>query len=310
MFIFIIHMKKWLVLIPIIILLFVAGTYILIPSTLDISKVELVKCNVNAASRIINEDSNWNKWWSPGGESGYCYKISRKLYQQVEVPFISSRLIAVSTLNFLSLNGKDSVVFRWDCSFKASLNPIKRIQQYREALSISRAMNAVISNLRIFLEDKKNVYGINMREIMGKDTALMASKMVTGFYPGTNDVYKLIKDIRNYIKSQGAVETGYPMLNIKKTGDYQFECMVAIPINRGLKGNSKFFPKHFVPLKILVADVKGGSYSVNGAMNQMQLYIADYQRTVMAIPFQSLITERDQVSDTSDWQTRIVQPIF
>jgi hypothetical protein len=45
-------------------------------------------------------------------------------------------------------------------------------------------------------------------------------------------------------------------------------------------------------------------------MGQMKNYISDYQRTVMAIPFQSLVTDRRKEADTTKWLTKLYFPIF
>jgi hypothetical protein len=303
-------MKKWLTVACVIFIILIAGIYIFIPSILVVSKTELIQCNVNAAFRSIGEEANWQKWWRAGEESGYSHRISEKFYHEVEIPLEKGGLRIISRVNVLPLNNMDSVLLHWRGSFKTSLNPVKRIQQYRQAVIIAHTMTGVLSNLRNFLEKKENIYGIDPRDTMSKDSTLVAAKLVTTSYPGTTELYHLIKTIRDYIASQGANEIDYPMLNIKKIRDDQFEIMVAIPTDRNLKGNDKLFPRHFVPLKILVADVKGGPCTVDRALDQMQQYVEDYQRTVMAIPFQLLVTERNQEADTSRWVTRLAQPIF
>ena len=49
------------------------------------------------------------------------------------------------------------------------------------------------------------------------------------------------------------------MLNVKKLNESEFKTTVAIPINKVLPGNGKIFFRRFVPWKVLVAEVRGGS---------------------------------------------------
>ena len=85
--------------------------------------------------------------------------------------------------------------------------------------------------------------------------------------------------------------------------------MVAIPTNKQLKGNGKIFFSRFVPWKVLTAEVHGGSGNVEEALHQMKVYMGDYQKTAMAIPFQSLVTDRSKETDTLKWITNIYVPV-
>jgi len=80
-------------------------------------------------------------------------------------------------------------------------------------------------------------------------------------------------------------------------------------VNKELAGNGKIFFSRFVPWKVLTAEVRGGIWTVKEAMHQMDIYIADYQKTAMAIPFQSLVTNRMEEPDTLKWITGIYTPV-
>jgi hypothetical protein len=61
---------------------------------------------------------------------------------------------------------------------------------------------------------------------------------------------------------------------------------------------------------IFVCEVKGGPYSIDKATRQVQYYMSDHQRAAPAIPFQSLITDRRNETDTSKWITKIYYPVI
>ena len=170
-------------------------------------------------------------------------------------------------------------------------------------------MSDILSHLQIFLAKSENIYGIYIHEIISKDSTLIAARVTTTGYPTTPDIYNLIANLRTYIQAEGAKENNFPMLNVKQINDTTFESMVAIPVNKYLKGNDKIFNKRFVPWKVLTAEVKGGTYTVNHALEQMAIYRNDYQIKAMAIPFASLVTDRIKQPDTLQWITKIYTPV-
>jgi len=56
--------------------------------------------------------------------------------------------------------------------------------------------------------------------------------------------------------------------------------------------------------------VRGGQGTVENALEQMQLYFDDYDKTSMAITFQYLVTDRIKESDTTKWITEIYAPVL
>ena len=85
--------------------------------------------------------------------------------------------------------------------------------------------------------------------------------------------------------------------------------MIAIATDKAVDGNGVFEQKRFIPWKIVVGQTKGGAWSAELAMKQLKQYLTDYQRVTMALPFQLLVTERDQEPDSTRWVTQVVQPV-
>jgi hypothetical protein len=295
-------------------------TYIFIPGKLIISKIEYVNCNANGAFRILSDQSAWEKWWLNKDSlkntlvenhffyNGYKYHLTNKFYNSVEVSIKDKNTSVMSRINIIRIN-PDSVILEWKCTLFASINPVARILNYRKAESIKSNMTFIFYKLRLFLENKKNIYGVNFHVSMSKDSTMVAIKRMQISYPSTSDIYNLIGSLKNYIRNEGAKENNFPMLNVRKLNDGKFETMVAIPVNKQLAGNGKIFFSRFVPWKVLGGEVKGGTYAINEALHQMEIYIADYQKTAMAIPFQSLVTNRTEEPDTLKWITRIYTPV-
>jgi len=86
--------------------------------------------------------------------------------------------------------------------------------------------------------------------------------------------------------------------------------MVAIPTKSDLQSEGKFQLKKMVLGNILMAEVKGGVHIVMKGENELTNYMDDYKKLSPAIPFQSLITDRQLETDSSKWVTRLYYPIF
>jgi hypothetical protein len=121
-------------------------------------------------------------------------------------------------------------------------------------------------------------------------------------------VYNLVGLLRKYIAVQEADVTGNPIMNVTQQDINEYELMVALPTNKELPGGGGIFFRRMVPGNFISTEVKGGNYTVNNAFNQVQLYMEEYKKTHLAIPFQALITDRIAEPDTSRWITRIYCP--
>ena len=217
-----------------------------------------------------------------------------------------------SRLSIIPLGSLDSIYLRWECSVPAGMNPVRRVRQYLAAREIGRNMSELLGRLSAFLGKEENVYGVEIREGSTTDSSLVATKSVFPGYPSTDDIYGLLHKVRDYLEQGGAKQTGYPMMNVTplNTKKDSFRVMVAIPVDKRLPGKGDIYFMRLIPGRYLIGDVKGGKYAVDRALNGFREYILDHQRTVMAIPFESLITDRSRETDSSRWETRIYYPIF
>jgi len=163
--------------------------------------------------------------------------------------------------------------------------------------------------MKLFLEKPENVYGMHIDQILVKDTILVTSKFSSGQYPSTSKIYGFINGIKKYISANNAKETNYPMLHVWRDSGV-FHTTVAIPVDRRIPESTVYLIKRMVPGRILVSEVKGGSYTTGEALRQLGLFISDYHLASPAIPFESLVTNRMEEPDTSKWVTKIYYPVF
>jgi hypothetical protein len=313
------QMKYWgLILIAVALLCCV---YIFIPQQLILSKVIIGNCNINTANRCFSDTSKWAKWFPKDNDSSdksyaagtgfiynrFSYKITALLYNDVQVQMQYGDSLASSDFRIASLN-KDSILIGWQCTIRTSNNPFRKVMQYQQAKHLKKNIDDILAAYKSYIEVTKNIYGADFHQTMSKDSTLVTMNSFTTNYPTTGQIYQLIDSLKSYVASEGAKEINYPMLNVSKS-DKQFKTMVAISVDRELRGTSRIVIKRFVPWKMLEGQITGGVYSVDKAFEQLYKYRDDHLNSIMAIPFQSLITDRRKEPDTAKWITKICAPI-
>jgi effector-binding domain-containing protein len=314
-------MKKWLFGLLVILVLLVISAYIFIPTQIKISGNTLTGCDNKNISLFLHDQQKWALWWPQQPENkieadssfnykDYHYRLTKPLSHGGEMQLIKKGTKFKISVSLFPINN-DTTAIAWQTGFTASNNPIKRITQYFEALSMKKNIKMVIGSLGQYVNHTKNVYGIDVIKEKVKIDFFVSTKKSFPHYPTTSEVYEMIDNIRNYIASQGAKEKDYPMLNIMSLDTIQYEAHVAIPVDKKLPDNNEFSLK-WMPRggNILVTEIKGGIKTVDQSMKQFTQYVTDHQLTVMAIPFQSLITDRRKEPDTSRWITRLYYPVM
>jgi len=305
-------MRKWILGIAAILVLTIGSIFIFIPRDLTVSVATPMNCNASGAFRFLKEGGNWVKWWpAEAGKMSYKgrhYRISNVLYRSMEV-IISDNAADIGSKILVIPAAIDSTVIIWECRLSGSLNPVSRLSRYFEARVIRRDLSELLSGLRSYLGKNEHIYGMNIRETSTSDTLLVSTRVLYPAIPGTGDFYNQLGKIREYIAANGARETGYPMVNISRSANGQYQCMAAIPTEKALPGNGNITFTRMVPGRFLAAEVHGGERAVDNGLQQLQEFVTDYQRTVMAIPFQSLITDRSRQPDSTQWVTRLYYPV-
>jgi len=314
-------MKKILFAILITVLLIIAGIYIFIPKKLKVSSAISYTANAEAIFRFLAADSNWKKWW-PGEisndnnakkiftYSGYDFHINKILYQAYEL-ILSGKQENDTALMKIILLSKDSTRIEFTTEINAGTNPFKRITGYFKARSITKIFDTIIDSLVSYTKDVKNIYGFNIHNEKVQMEYLLSANTQLTHYPSTEEVYSMIGKIRAYLKPTDAKEEFSPMLNIETKDSLHYFVRVGVPIDKKLPGTDSITLKQMLRNgNILVAEVTGGRNTIEYALKQIEKYISDHQRTIVAIPFQSLETDRLKVTDSTKWITKIYYPVI
>lgn len=299
-------MIKWILGIGVLLVISVACIYIFVPGKLTITQVTPVKCSPPGAHRTLADTSKW-KLWQP--KSQYSFTAQEPLPQGIDVMVHFENNNTPSRIVVMPV-ARDSITLVWQCEYPGSNNPFKRISSYQQALDLKDNFAATLSNLKNYLENPENIYGYSIIQTSTKDTMLVAARASSTGAPGMQQVYALVNQLKKYAIQNGALQTGYPMLNITPLGDNKFQFMVAVPVNKELPAKGDFFARRMVPGNFLMTEAKGGLKTVDDAMKQLQQFAIDHQRTSMAITFQVMVTDRQQEQDTTKWVTKLYYPVM
>ncbi|MCS3797896.1 hypothetical protein [Niastella sp. OAS944] len=309
-------MKKWFLVIAVVFIAAFASIYIFIPGQLNIVQITSINCTANGAYRVLSNAGKWQAWW-PGVQSNsntFHYKdgsfsITKELRNTLEILIQQNELMPRSVLHVFPATG-DSSTLHWQCSIATGINPFKRIQHYRQAVALKSNMDAVLSRFKTFAEKKENIYGISFEIIVFRDSLLISTKSIQKDYPNVSTVYTQINALKKYSASHRAKQTAPPLMNLTPLNPAGYQLLTALPVDREVPASGKFFNQNIPLNRFWVIRVHGGASSVDEAIHQFQLYVQDYQRVVMALPFQKLITDRSTEPDTSRWVTDIYFPLF
>lgn len=304
-------MKKWVYVAAGILLVSVVLIEVFIPSTLTISRIEPLQCRAASVWPFLSDEARWEDWW-PDSTTRRDFHIQQLSYQAIDITIQQGKLQLGSRMTLMSLGNQDSSLLHWQTQLHCGSNPVDRVRQYLRATRLKAAMDGVLDRVRVFAEKKENLYGMDIHVGTLRDTLLIATRMEKMGMPVNDDIYAQVGKLSGYISEMQCHQTNSPMVNIgpdtSHPGGYQL--MVALPVDCRLEGRDGLFFKRLIPWKYLIGEVKGGPGAVDRAFRSMDKFIHDYQLTVMAIPFQMLVTDRRQQPDSTRWVTKIYYPIF
>jgi len=314
-------MKKVLIIFGIVVVLVLTSAWLFIPGKLQITTSASYLANSRGVFDFLSTDSNWKKWW-PGRPttevknkmgynlSGYDFYIDKILYQAYEI-MLSGKQESYSALMKIILLSNDSTRIDLTTGIDAGTNPFKRITSYFKAKRIKKIFDTIVQSLVSYTKDVKNIYGFNIHNEKVQMEYLLSASIDLTHYPSTEEVYSLVYKIRAYLKTTDAKEEFSPMLNIETNDNSHFFVRTGLPVNKKLPGTDSVSIKQMLKNgNILVAEVTGGKNTIEYALKQFEKYISDYQRSIVAIPFQSLETDRMKVTDSTKWITKIYYPVI
>lgn len=313
-------MKKIFLFVLIAILLFIAGSYLLIPGTIRLSSTKTIKTTDIGTERFLMDANKWQLWWGddvkPGDsasatftQNGNQYHLAEKYYKAADILIAHEGKELHSKMLVIPL-ALDSTGIEWKCNLPAGNNPIGRISAYFDAQKIKKNMDTVLKKLSSFLSKVENVYGIPIERNYLKDTLYVTGKKTLTARPSLLQIYDLIHTIEAYALQNGTRKTGSPIYNVTTMGDNRYQLMAGIPVDKNIPEKDGFSLKHMVRGSFIITEVQGGDNAVNKAAKSLQQYFADYRKTSMAMNFTMLVTDRLYQPDSTQWITKLYQPVY
>ena len=313
-------MKKWLIGFILLLFLFFVGTYFFIPRKIVITRAVNANANQAGVFRFLSEEKNWKRWW-PGEitesndstamfeAGGYCFTKTGTHFNSFDFSIKKDKQTFNSLLQLFSIN-ISNVKIVWSATINTGLNPFNRIGAYFDVKKLGRSLDSILVSMKSQISNVQDVYGFDIKEEKVKIEFMISTKRTFDHYPSTENIYEMLNQVKKYITNLQAKKEDYPMLHVTMIDSFNYLAQVAIPIDRQLPDSGIFTSKRMLKNgNILVVQVSGGSNKIDSAMKQMDLYISDHQYNNVAIPYQSIITDRTQETDTSKWVTKIYFPI-
>lgn len=300
-----------------IILVLTAVIFCFIPSKIKFNYDVTIEASDAVTSKFLTNQKNWDKWWPGTKISAMHYRyndidftIDKLINSGAELTLQKGKLNLNCTINYLLIN-EGEVKITWNVIKKSGTGSIPPLIDNFKLPGIQKQIEAISKHLKLFLEDERNAYGYKIYLKGAKDTVLITSTTLSNTYPSIPEIYTIIGDLKKQAKDKGVKETNYPIMNITKINEKQYQVTVAVPINRSFTPSAKtainYIPKGG---NLLAADVKGGSNTVKDALAQIKVYMKDHRLISVAMSFESLITDRSAEKDTSKWVTKVYYPIF
>ena len=314
-------MKKWLLGVSFVVLLILSAIYLFIPATINISKNATASANQQGVFRFLSNEKNWNNWWP--GEVRYDqdtikelvyknlqFEVTKLLHNAFEIT-ISTRDWKIGSLLQIFSYATDSIGLQWSTQLGTGINPIGKVQLHLAANGLEGDLKDILERLKKHILLLKNVYGIDIKNEKVQVQLLVSTKEAFPHYPNNREIYGLVDKLKEHRRLYNAFGDTIPMLSIQRLDSVQYTAQVALPVNKNLPEENGIAGKWMMKGgNILTAEVVGGANRVDSSMKQMEKYISDYQRSIIAIPFQLLLTDRRNQPDSTKWLTRIYYPVI
>jgi hypothetical protein len=294
-----------------IVIVLILVLYLLIPRSPGITKSITIRGNIKSVSRCFYEKSKWEKWWNANPEFHFDpvnFTENAKWTPAYKIQLQYGDSLVHSVIRLFEISA-DSVAVIWVVDAPSG-NAANKITGYFRNRSVGGNMSGYLQSLKKFAEEERNIYGLPIRNVRVKDSVLISVVKSFDREPAEKDIYPMIRELEQYISSEKGTATNAPMFHTTQLTKDNYEVMIAIPLKNAIRETAQFRTKRMVLGNILEAEVRGGHYTIKQAMEEMENYKADHNKTSPAMSFELLVTDRTLEKDTSKWITRIYSPVL
>ncbi|HET7896973.1 MAG TPA: hypothetical protein VFL47_04875, partial [Flavisolibacter sp.] len=304
-------MRKWFVLLLVFLVACFCAIYFFIPNTITVKKETRLGVNANAFTREFLHEGTGHLLTAEktnDGSQESRFEYNGNLFTPVEKKF-TSLLYTVQKKQDSMLAELVVIPYRTDTvalSFvgvtKAGINPFHRLQKMLWAKKVASDFESLMTGLQSHYGDTTSIYGYRIRKSLVTDTAFISTSTVLKTYPDNATIYAIVDKLKAFAQKNKAQVTGAPMLNVTVTTDSSYLTRVALPLNKRLPTEGDIEHKWMMNQgNILIAEVRGGPAQINKALAAVKTFVHDHGLATVAIPFQSMVTDRRAEKDTSKW---------
>jgi effector-binding domain-containing protein len=296
----------------------VIGFYWLIPSTIKVSTFKVTGAHELSILRLINNQDLTFKSMSAFKDKSdnqikiddIHFSLNNVLSNLIQVDITTDKIKTKSFITVNSIN-RDSAAIHWFFEIKSGWNPINRWNDYQEAKKIKNATAQLLNEIKSFVEQPINVYGFDIKEISLKDTLLIVTKFKCDKRPTNAQIYTAADELSKYLNQFNLKAINNPMVTILDNQTYDYTVMVGLSIDSKIPETEKYTLKRMpVNGKMFVAEVTGGNTAIQNGYSALKNYLLDAKRPSPAVPFELLMNDRRQITDSAKWQTKLYYPVM
>ena len=170
-----------------------------------------------------------------------------------------------------------------------------------------------LENLKVYMEDTKQFYGIQIEQTTVTDTAFLFMSETVPKAEKREATKKIYEKLIAYANEMGAGYTGTRIFYSTPYGTDKVMLFASIGVNKWIEtpANHPIENKRMPFGKNLLVALYHGPYGeVSKAYTALENYKADHQLTSMAIPYQQFISEGFDFADDQIVQMKVYYPIF
>ncbi|MBI1768291.1 MAG: hypothetical protein HYR67_07945 [Bacteroidetes bacterium] len=312
------YKKGWVIILSIIAVL-ISIAFIL-PLQSNVNETIRFSSQSDALFRQLLNDTTWHRWWPGKTEvanqkllfvhNGFTFTVDRILPNTFELKITADSFKTNSTLRLIPQSG-NNVTMALTTNIPVPHNPIDRIKTLVASSRLKSVYKEILIRLSRYFTSIKNLYDIDIKESNVSFEYVTAVSQTFSHDPSISEIYFLIDKVRVFMKNNGGIEKGFPMLHSGEVSKGQFFVQVAIPTNKQLPSSNEIKSKWMLKGgHILTAQVTGNRQIISNAMKQMEYYIQDNHRNTVAIAYEYLITNRLEQPDSNRWVTGIYFPVI
>ena len=312
-------MKKIFTIVTVILATIVVVIYILIPTKMSFFVTKTMATSTGTLERLVGTKSERAKWIvneeNPLGSNQYFIKSctlsfpnKNSFEKNIIVEYKDIRIACTATSQPI-----DSLLsYNWAFTHSTTLNPITRIKDYSSLKHIEKVLTDLQTDLGVVANNKKAAYGFDIQIQKLTDSTIITLRENTNQYPSVDQIYAAIDKLNNYALEKKALPTNVPMLNVSKINKNSYSFLVALPVNKDLSNEGNIVSKRmFAGGKVLVSDsIMGDIKTIENAIVSFENYKTDVNFMSPAIAYQSLITNRQLVRDSTTWITKLYYPVY